>query len=255
MTKTLSPGSGRLVLDKKKRYKRAQPTKGKKTHMRQLRAEDSADKHRRAARYHMGACRRALNLSICTTLHQEMDACYKTLRDKTRALEDAEDDLIDFSAQADAAEEAVETTLRDFYQDLGRLDREDPSLNVQQTAFPDGLGDALEPKGRGQLAVIVGLKERLKSAPLQDKIKEGLSKIEQASALLQSALDKEEEAEQKATSAATHESDARKALRQQLNSAHGQLRAFFKANPARAERFFLRESGARRAASTTPATS
>lgn len=222
--------------------------------MRQLRSEESADKHRRAIRYHMGACRRSANLPLCVSLRQEADACYKALRNKTRELEDAQDELIDLSAEADAVEEALEAVLRDLHQDLGRLDRDNPALNLQQAGFPDGLGDILEPKGKDQLDTVVGLTNRLKSRQDQEKVSEGLKRLEQASNALQSALDAEEKAERNAERLTTEEAEARKSVREQLTSAHGQLRAFFKTNPARAERFFLRESGgARRAAPATPA--
>jgi tRNA/tmRNA/rRNA uracil-C5-methylase (TrmA/RlmC/RlmD family) len=222
--------------------------------MRQLRGEDSADKHRRAVRYHMGACRRSPNLPLCVTLRQEADVVYKALRTKTREMEDAQDELIDLSAEADAVEEALEAVLRDLHQDLGRLDRDNPALNLQLTAFPDGLGEILEPKGQAQLDTVVSLMDRLKSNQAQQKVAEVLKKLEQASAVLQSALDAEEKAERTAERIAIEEAEARKAVREQLNSAHGQLRTFFKTNPARAERFFLRESGGARRVAPPPAT-
>jgi hypothetical protein len=220
--------------------------------MRQLRLEEGADKHRRAIRYHMGACRRSSNLPICVTLRQEADACYKALRTKTRELEDSQDDLIDLSAEADAVEEALEAVLRDFHQDLGRVDRDNPTLNVQATAFPDGLGEILEPKGQEQLNTVVALLTRMKSKQDNEKVAEGLKKLEQANANLQNALAAEEAGEKNVERVSIEELEARKAVREQLNSAHGQLRAFFKSNPSRAEKFFLRESGgARRAVTST----
>jgi hypothetical protein len=144
--------------------------------------------------------------------------------------------------------------LRDLHQDLGRLDRDNPALNLQLSVFPDGLGESLEPKGQAQLDTVMSLMDRLKSNQAQQKVAEVLKKLEQASAALQGALDAEEKTERATERIATEEAEARKAVREQLNSAHGQLRAFFKTNPARAERFFLRETGgARRAATpTTP---
>ena len=222
--------------------------------MKRLRPEDGAEKHRRAARYHTGACRRASHLPLCVTLRQEIEAFYKALREKTRALEDASDDLIDMSAEADAVEELLENVLRDLFQDFGRVDREDPSLNLQDTAFPDGLSDILEPKGREQLNTVNSLKERIKKHASHPKVIEGMTKLEQASTALDTALSAEEKAEQQVESAATQEADARQSVREQLNSAHGQLRAFFKSNPTRAEKFFIRESGSTRPTTTAPIT-
>jgi hypothetical protein len=223
--------------------------------MKQLRAEDSAEKHRRTSRYHIGACRRSPNIALCTTLRQEAEACYKCLVKATRTFEDAADDLVDLSAEADAVEEALEALLRDFYQDLGRLDRDNPGLDLQDTAFPKGLGEVLEPKGQEQVDAVVHLMNLLKTKQAQPKVAEGLEKLSIACATLQSALGAEEAAEQKVDETAADESAAKKALREQLNSAHGQLRALFKANLAKAERFFLKEAGTRRAAAPAiPAT-
>ena len=180
-----------------------------------------------------------------------MTGKYNDLKAKQRAVEDAEDDATDAVAEVDSAEVALENLLRDIDADLAKLDRQDPALNAQKTVFPDGYGKEIDPEGEVQLTVLPALRTRLSALPRKPGIAAALQSFDKAEATFRAALTAEQKATAKVDSLSTEEQAARRTVREQLESAHGRLRDLFKARPALAETFFLRDATPR-AAETPP---
>lgn len=215
--------------------------------MRRLRPEDGTRAHRRAARYHAAQCKRGkapLHAQLCG----QMNDLLTNLRNKARATEDAEDILVDRSADADSAEIEVEDEIRNVDNELERLDRQDPSLGAQKAVFPNGFGETLDPEGDEQLKVLPGLKVRLKPFMGLGSVAAVVTRLDDRAAALEQTLAAEAAASGAYDVAFAEEVDARRLIREQLESAYGQLRAHYKARPAMAERFFSREGSSRRPA-------
>ena len=212
--------------------------------MRRLRPEDGTPAHRRAAGYHITKCKQG-KAPLFGQLAAEMTAHRTALRSKSRAVEDADDALIEASAVADATEIDFEDTVRDIDTELARLDRKDISLGAQKAVFSNGFGEVIDPEGSEQLKVIPALELRLAPfanlptvAPLMTQLAASVSAFDQA-------LKAEEAASAAYDFAFLQEQDARRAIREQFESAYGRLRDLFKSRPAMAERFFSREGSAR----------
>lgn len=215
--------------------------------MRRLRPTDGTQPHRRAAQFHLRKCK-AAKLPLHTTLQTEMKEKVAKLVAKSRAVEDAEDELVGAMAESEAAEEAFEDLIRNVDGDLARLDREDPSRNARGTVFPEGFGAVIDPDGDKQLDVIPGLKARLSQLGAEPIAVAALAKVTEADTALRTAFDAEDKLVDDVESLFAEENEARREVREQLDSAYGRLRDFYKARPALAERFFLKEGRARKTA-------
>jgi hypothetical protein len=128
--------------------------------MRNLRPTDGSDKHRKAARYHMGACRQG-STPLFGQLRKEMQGRYDALKAKAREVGNAEDDLSDAGALADVTEIDLENAVRDLSSELGKLDRKNPELNAEATVFPHGFGEVIDEEGQAQLEPLVPMHKRL----------------------------------------------------------------------------------------------
>jgi hypothetical protein len=212
--------------------------------MRRLRPADGTRVHRRAARYHLAKCRHG-GAPLHADLRAEMTGKYTYLKTKARELEDAEDDAIEAMAEADVTEIALESVIRDIDADLAKIDRGDPSLNAQRTVFPEGFGKEIDPEGAAQLTVLPALRVRLAGFAAIPAIAAALKGLDQAASAFGAALAIESKAETKVDALFEEENAARRSIREQLESAYGRLRDLYKARPALAEEFFLREGSAR----------
>lgn len=176
-----------------------------------------------------------------TTLHDEIKAKYEALIAKNREVEDAEDELVGAAADSEAAEEAFEDMIRDLDGTLASLDRSNPALNARATVFPHGFSAEIEPDGDKQLAVLPALNARLQQFIGEAGMTALLGQLDAREIALKAAFDAEEAAAAKVDKLFAEESEARREVREQLDSAYGRLRDFYKGRPAFAERFFQRE--------------
>jgi len=208
--------------------------------MRRLRSTDGSPAHRKAARYHLGRLARG-GAKVHADLKSEMAPKYATLKAAIRATDDAEDDVVEASALSDAAEIDFENVIRDVDADLGKLDREKPDLNARATIFPDGYGSEIDPEGSAQLADLPALRKRFELFSSHATVAAGLARFDAAVTALTDALGNETNASAKLDVAFQAEQDARREIREQLESAYGRLRDFYKAKPIRTEEFFLKE--------------
>ena len=213
--------------------------------MRRLRPTDGTPAHKRAGRYHCTKVKTG-NTPLHAELHNEMDQALALLKSKARAHEDAEENAVAASATSDAAEITLENLIRDIDGDLGKLDREDPTLNARATVFPEGYGKEIDPEGESQLTTLGALRDRLAKFGGHPICAALLTKFDAARAAFKSAIEAEQAAEAAVDAAFQEELDARRIIREQLESAYGRLRDLYKARPAVAETFFLKE-GRRRA--------
>lgn len=212
--------------------------------MRRLRLTDGTSLHRRAAHYH--ATTLVVNGGdVHMQLHAEMAPRITHLKDKRREVDEARDASVANHAREDHQEIVFENLLRDIDADLGKLDRADPILNARATVFPHGYGAVIEPEGDAQLVGVPALRTRLEKFASYPVIGEHLIRFDATVAALEAAVDATNAGEALVDKLFAEELDARRAIREQLESAYGRLRAYYKATPAKAEKFFLRE-GARR---------
>lgn len=207
--------------------------------MQNLRDTDGTAVHRRAIRFHAAKCRTG-GTPQHTQLRTEAIAVYNDLKAKARAAEDAEDDLVDASAEVDTTEIALENAIRDLDSDLERLDRDNPGRNARHAVFPEGFGAVIEPEGDKQLEVLPALHGRLEPHQNETGLSASMAKLTAAEAAFKAALDAEDAASDAVDLAFTKEVAARAAVRAQLTSAHGRLRDLYKSRPAQAEAFFLK---------------
>ena len=213
--------------------------------MRRLRPTDGTPSHRRAIRYHIAACR-----TVDTPLHKQLrveaSALYDDLKTKVRATEDAEDDFVDASAEVDFTEITLENVIRDIDGDLAKLDRDQPGLNAQYAVFPHGYGEVIDPENDAQLLTLPALHVRLEPFKAEAGMGKLLTKLDAAEAAFKKALDLEAKATTAVDTKFAAEHTARRAIREQIESAYGRLRDFYKSRPAQAEQFFSREGSSRR---------
>lgn len=214
--------------------------------MRRLRPTDGTLTHKRAARYHDSKLV-ADGGALQQQLHSEIAPLMATLTAKERAVDDARDAAVAAQALEDHHETNLENLLRDIDADLGKLDRADAALNARATVFPDGFGKEIEPDGDAQVDVAKDVRIRLAKFATHTLIAEHLTKFDVIVNALKAAVTATNAAEDLVDKLFTEETDARRAIREQLESAYGRLRAHYKAHPAKAETFFLRE-GSRRSA-------
>lgn len=178
------------------------------------------------------------------TLHAEASAAYLKLRDRQRAREDADDAATAASAGLLRTEVMVENAIREVDAAARKLDRKDPALAARRTIFPAGMGPMIKPDGQAQLDVLPAL--RIRMAPFADKgdMDDALASLDHAEMLHRASLETVNLAVAEVEMRFAEEREARRAVREQLASAHGRLRDHYKANPAAAEAFFLREKSA-----------
>ena len=212
--------------------------------MEKTRERDGTPAHLRHARFHMARCKRGE--AVHATLRAEMATCFNALKAKAREQEDAEDLAIDADAEVQAAEESVENCIRDLDGAAAAADRANPSLSVQKTIFPEGFRAVIDPDGYAQLAALEPLRVRVQPFQNVATVSAALTALNTAAAALKDALVAEEAAEEVAERLFAEELEARRAVRQQLESAHGRLRDHYKARPALAERYFFGKGSGRR---------
>lgn len=213
--------------------------------MRQLRPTDGTPAHKRPARYHISMLA-ADGGDVHMQLHAEMAPLLATLTTKERAVDDARDAAVAAQALEDHHESKFENLIRDIDADLGKLDRTDSTLNAVKTVFPDGFGAEIEPDGEAQLDVVPNLRIRLVKLNTHPVVIDHLTKFDAAVAALTDAVKGTNAAEDLVDTLFDEETDARRKIREQLAKAHGQLRAYYKASPGKAEHFFLREGSRRK---------
>jgi hypothetical protein len=218
--------------------------------MRRLRPTDGTPAHRRAACFHMSKCFSG-GVPLHATLHTEMSAKYAALKAKAREVEDAEDAATNATAGVELSEAGLENAIRDLAAELSKLDRSDPSLNAQKTVFPEGFGKEIEPEGREQLTVLTALRVRIDAFKANAPVAAALTRLESAEAAFHTALAAGAEAATKVEELFEEEQVARRAVREQLESAHGRLRDLYKAKPSLAEQFFLKNVPSRSPDETT----
>jgi hypothetical protein len=187
--------------------------------------------------------------AIHMQLHAEMAPLLALLTTKERTVEDARDAAVGAQALEDHHESKLENLIRDIDADLGKLDRTDATLNARTTVFPDGFGKEIEPDGDAQLDAVPDLRARLVKFNTHAVIVDHLTKFDAGVDALKNAVNATNAAEALVDTYFDEETDARQQIREQLEKAYGQWRAYYKASPARAEDFFLRE-GSRRSNKT-----
>ena len=207
--------------------------------MQNLRDTDGTSIHRKAIRFHAAKCRTG-GTPLHTQLRAEAIAIYNDLKLKQRAAEDAEDDLVDASAEVDTTEIALENAIRDLDNDLGRSDRDNPGRNARPAILPDGFGAVIEPEGDRQLEVLPALHGRLEPYKDEPGLSAALARLATTETVFKAALAAEDAASDAHDQAFAKEITARAAVRAQLTSAHGRLRDLYKSRPALAEAFFLK---------------
>lgn len=164
----------------------------------------------------------------------------------------AEDDAIEAAALVDAAEVDLENAIRDIDADLGKLDRQQPDLNARATVFPDGYGKEIDPEGEEQLTELPALRKRIAAFAAHGGIADTLARFDTCVETFKNAITAEDAASTKVDELFQRELDARREIREQLESAYGRLRDFYKARPALAEDFFLKEGSRKAAKKPTP---
>lgn len=213
--------------------------------MERVREKDSSKIHRSAISYHNGTCRRA-KTALHAVLRTEGAAVYGALVACERATEDAEDAQLQTRADVDGAEADLENVIRDLDAELGKLDRLDPSLNARGKVFPNGYGEVIKPEGEAQLTVLPVLRKRLEPVEAQPAIAALILQLDTTEVALRAALDADKQALGDVQARELAEAAAKLAVREQLESAYGRLRSHYKARPALAERFFLKNPRGRR---------
>jgi len=212
--------------------------------MRRVRDTDGTPAHRRPARYHMAKCRGAGPLH--DQLRAEMLVLFNALKAAEHAAEDAEDVAVDTMADCDRTEVRVENAIRDIDSEAAKIDRSDPTLNARKAIFPDGFGAEIDPEGEAQLTGMPALYVRLEPFAAKGAMGTAITELQQAEAELRAAVLADKAADDAVERTFAAEVAARKAIREQLESAYGRLRDLYKSRPALAEQFFLSEGGSRR---------
>lgn len=216
--------------------------------MERVRPEDGTKVHRSCMSFHAGASRRG-KAPLHAALRSEAEARYTALVACERAVEDAEDARQRTHADVVAAEADFENMVRDIDAELGKLDRADASLNARRSVFPNGFGEVVGPEGEDQLDVLPGLRKRLQPFQALPSVVPLVTQLDTAAADLRTAVDDDKLARAAIEAAKLNEEAAKQAVREQLEAAYGQLRSHYKARPALAERFFLRNPRGRKKAS------
>lgn len=220
--------------------------------MQRMRDTDGTRVHRRNARHHMAACKDGEAIHV--TLYDEMTVLYNALKAKEREVQDAEDAAVEASAVVQSKEEALENCIRDLDAAAAAADRASSSLGARAAIFPNGFGAEIEPDGDEQLEALTKLKVRVEPFLQQvPAIATAQTAVNTAAVALKAALDAEETANTTVERLFAEEQEARRAIRQQIESAHGRLRDYYKSRPALAERYFLKAGGSSTSTKKKPA--
>ncbi|MFT3772121.1 MAG: hypothetical protein QM820_42490 [Minicystis sp.] len=212
-----------------------------------LRPTEGTVPHRRGARYHIDVLTTG-GAAIHAQLAAEMRLFYVDLKAKARATEDAEDDWLGASARTDAAELALKNAVRRLATEAKRADQGDASLNAGKTIFPQGFGTVVAPEGELLLKALPGVYVRVAAFVGNPDIAGAVSALELAQKDLEDRLKDDASALAACNTCFAEEQEARRRIREQLDSAHGRLRDFYKGRTHLAEDFFLREKKTRKPA-------
>lgn len=207
--------------------------------MQRLTAKDTTVTHRKAIRHHASKLRR-FKTPLHQTLLTEATQAYDNLKAKTRGYEDIDDAETDADADLDTRELELEDAIRDLDDDLTKFDRKNPEANARAAVFPNGFGEVIDPEGEAQLTTLPALHVRLEPFRNEPALATSLQALADTEKAFNDALAAAKSAAKATKTAAAEEAAAKTAVRQQLESAHGRLRDFYKARPAKAERFFMK---------------
>jgi hypothetical protein len=207
--------------------------------MQRLGDKDGTTLHRKVLRFHMRKLK-SVKSTLHQTLHDQGGAALLTLKTMARGHEDAIDDETDAEADLDTAELAFEDAVRDLDGDLEKLDRKNPGKDARHAVFPSGFGEVIDPDGAEQLTTLPAFHARLAPYEQEPMLAAAVANLADAETAFKLALAAVATAADATKTAFAEELKARAAVRQQLESAHGLLRDFYKARPAQAEKFFLK---------------
>ncbi|APR77811.1 Hypothetical protein A7982_03158 [Minicystis rosea] len=208
--------------------------------MKNVRPTDGTGPHRRHSRYHIGALASG-GAPIHAQLAAEMKARYADLKATARATEDAEDDWLGASATSDASEIVLENAVRRLDLEARRADQSDASRNAQKTIFPDGFGPVIAPEGEVQRTTLPALYVRASAFLGIADVASAVDAVKKADSAFADDLQKEQAALAAWDMRFAEEREARRQVREQLESAHARLRDFYKGRAGLAEDFFYRE--------------
>jgi hypothetical protein len=187
----------------------------------------------------MAKCRRGG--PVHQQLRGEMSALYNALKAKAREVEDAEDAAVEAMADVDATEIDLENAIRNIDAEAAKVDRADASRNAQKTIFPNGFGEVIDPEGEVQLTTLGPLRVRLAPFATLPGIAEAVAQLDQTEEAFRAALTADKAATDAVETKFAEEHEARRAIREQIESAYGRLRDLYKSRPGLAEAFFLNE--------------
>jgi hypothetical protein len=183
-----------------------------------------------------------------TQLAAEMGQRYGDLKTAARATEDAEDDWMGASARTDAAELELENSVRRLDTELVRADEHDATLNAQRTVFPKGFGPVIEPDGEEQLGTLPALYKRVEAFTMLPDVSKAVDAVEAAETAFRQRLGEEAVALEAVSRCFTAEQEARRHVREQLDSAYGRLRDLYKGRAPKVEQFFYKDNKRRQPA-------
>jgi hypothetical protein len=208
--------------------------------MKQLQEADGTDKHLRAIFFHTNRCQERTD-DLFLALAAEGLAKRTALRNAARSVEDKDEELSVLSAESSATELEVERLVLDVASDLKKLDRKSPQMNAFKQVFSEkgGSDTVIRPEGESQLTSLTSFMTRLRKFSDQPLLKETYTELEASIQIFKEKLKAKKAQEEKRDQLFTEEILARKAIRQQLNSAHGRLKDLFQADPDQAEAYFL----------------
>jgi hypothetical protein len=196
--------------------------------------------HLRAVRYHTRACKNEEGHPLFLELHQKAQARYLSLKAAIAAVTAVEEELSDLSVDIHFAEIRVRRQARTFQLSLQQLDRESAGLGALARAFPEGMTEFAQARGEELPALFDSLRSRLD--PLKDHpvVSAGLSGLSEWVAALGQVLSARAAAKAQRRQRYDEQRVASRAVREQLKGAYGRLLDLFRAEPARAEAYFLR---------------
>lgn len=207
--------------------------------MQRLDAKDGTPLHIKVIRSHARRVQRVKS-ALHKTLHAEAKALADELLAKRRGHEDAENAETDAAADAESAELELEDAIRDLDADLEKYDRKHPGENLRIAVFPNGFGEVIDPDGEAQLDTLPRLRVRMEKLNGIKELADSAQAVDGAEANFRDSLSNAQAAGETERAAFAAEIETRTKIRQQIESAHGRLRDFYKARPAIAERFFLK---------------